>query len=421
MYKLNTKAFYMDSNIFSIINNAENDEMYRDQYEMEAITDQIKELVVDDTPVVIKPVIMLVKYFDPSNNVQDDEVRAKFISDRIYEETDLFTLPINTTNTVGGYYSNVKFHEEELIKKLIPDANVVVYSCNYGKLIYEGYTIPVPVRRTNRGRKKSQKKRKNRKKQGSGDEFNSQITFIICANLVDPSLKIIRPSDTKVYKFKIFRTGEIQLPGVQQQNINDVIECAKYICSILNRHLHQGECNMSATTQLININPTMKNYKFRIKLKAHQILDLEVFKTLLEGEQLANMYPSIFMVKYTRQDTKLSAKFSTPIHTDIKKKTRVNIFMRGKVNILGGFTNSVTWKICDYLHKLVAENFDKLVVNDGTTEEEVDYEKLFNIGNCHSLLQYWTTWMPPCGEITPQEYDGIIGLIEKCNDEMQNQ
>src|SRR5690606_29799282 len=72
--------------------------------------------------------------------------------------------------------------------------------------------------------------------------------------------------------------------------------------------------------------------------------------------------PKIFDVKYTREDTKLSIKFNTPVHKKAKKCTRVNIFMRGKVNILGASDVEKTYQICKFLNDLFVEHKDKLIV-----------------------------------------------------------
>jgi hypothetical protein len=58
--------------------------------------------------------------------------------------------------------------------------------------------------KSNRGRKpKTDKKKKKRKKQGTGSEFNSQMTF----DVKSPDI------ENKYFKVKIFRKGSIQIPG----------------------------------------------------------------------------------------------------------------------------------------------------------------------------------------------------------------
>lgn len=352
------------------------------------IMDKIAEVMLLRAPVVAvndiaADVNVLVDDFDDEHNILNPDVRDRFRSECVYDETELFTTPINTTNTMEGYLSNVQFHEEKLIQDVVADENVVIYRCNYGKVVYDGYTEPVPKKKTNRGRKKKEKKKKPRKKQGDGTDFNSQITLVVRSSLAPPEedidgMLIVRDS-TRVYKFKIFRTGEIQLPGMHQNNTDDVIVCARLVASVLNGYLHSGEQDITKTTRIINMNPVMKNYKFVIKLENNKIIDLDDLYNTLVREQLSQFrrrigldtdvdpapaHPPIFMIKYEPGETKLSIKFSTPIRNKPDKCTRINIFMRGKVNILGAFDVAVTRQICDYIHWIFTA-FPRLMVEEG--------------------------------------------------------
>lgn len=287
-------------------------------------------------------------------NLVIEENRRIFRDEFIYKETNIFTAPQSTTNTMEGFLSNVAFHEQELIKILVPNEHIVMCRCNYGKVVHPNYVEPVKEKKSNRGRRKKEKRKKLRKKQGDGLDFNSQITFVVqCAS-------------AKVYKFKVFRTGKLQLPGVRQNAIDDVIECIGKLAQYLSGFLKEQ-------IEVVCLNPVMKNYKLAVKLRRNHIIDMEKLKAiLLQNRTLQFGHPEIFMVKYTRQDTKLSIKFSTPIKKNEKKKTRINIFMRGKINILGAFDTKTTSKICEYLHYLFDKYYDELVVPEGVLEEYIE-------------------------------------------------
>lgn len=313
-----------------------------------------------------------VKEFDPSANMLDPEVRAALALERIFEETDIFTEPMSTTNTMAGYLANVALHERELIGEVIPDDRIIEYSCNYGRVTYPGY-IPPP---RSIGARKKKSNKKPRKKQGDGSSFNSQITCVVRSHTTptpvfdaDLGYSII-PTDTPVYKIKVFRTGVVQLPGALTHLIGDVIDCVGNVVQALNFHLHTGEEDETKRIHAINTNPVMKNYKFAIKMPEDHILDVGLLKRLLltnaRGPRLDNMdRPRVFDVNYTRQNTKLSVQFSTPIPRKAKKRTCVNVFMRGRINILGAFDVATTRKICEYLHELFAEYYEDLVVPEG--------------------------------------------------------
>lgn len=414
--------------------NVENDN-YR--AELQAMEDEIRRLAPPVERVEVRPEMIEVAEFDAENNVLDLNIRDKFKNECVFEETAIFTRPVNTTNTMEGYLSNVSFHERDLIQELIPDEALVIYRCNYGKLKFDGYTEPVKQRKTNRGRKKKEKKKKLRKKQGDGVDFNSQITFVVRSSLAPDPIDGIIPYESKVYKFKIFRTGKLQLPGVHQHLIDDVIACTKKIAQILNFHLHPGEDNPARLTNIINVNPVMKNYKFLVKLPPGKIINMRALQQILQRERVARFneanddvnndapeHPSIFMLKYTRQDTKLSIKFSTPIYKKPKKKTRINIFMRGKINILGAFYADVTRQICEYLHWIFEKYYDELVVSEGLTEPvSLPPTWVANIEDISddetdSAMREWINWIPPLPYISEDEYMIALNFIHATYNEI---
>ncbi len=437
--------------------------------EIDALKLEIQNLQPPRVNIRVKPPMLEVDEFDPENNLLDRSVLEKFTKN-IFEETRIFTTPISTTNTMEGYLANVRFHEAELIQELLPDENVVLVRCNFGKLIYEGYTEPVRVKLSNRGRKKKEKKKKHRKIQGAGTDFNSQITFFVRSNLNPPLVErndiLIVPPESRVYKFKVFRTGKIQLPGVRPDLITDVIDCAKKIVRVMNFHLHPGVEDPEKIVRMVNINPVMKNYKFMIKLEPGQIIDLAVLKHILrrekartpngrpnnepnpheipdyvgqgpewvssrwkwlvDNEAISPPHPAIFDIKYTRDDTKLSIKFSTPVARKPKKKTRVNIFMRGKINILGAFDSGLTVQICDYLRWLFDSNIqngEEVLVNERPPApkpepwvENIDCPETFEeMQKIVANILYGVPNMPP---IEPEEAAGVLKFIDNCYREM---
>jgi hypothetical protein len=353
---------------------SETDAAVTDEAEMINLTEQIKQASVQTISITPQRELVEIVEFDPNYNILVPKIRERFKHENVFMETDTFTVPIATTTTIEGYLSNVKFHEAELIHEVIPDENILIYRCNYGKAVHDGYVEPVKVKKTNRGRKKKEKKRGTRKKQGNGTEFNSQMTFVVRSSLAPAPIDGKINSDVSVYKFKVFRTGQIQLPGVHQHMIDDVIECAKKVADVVNFHLHSVESNPARLTSLVNMNPVMTNYKFIVKMERGHIIDLHLLKDIMLRERYNQRHslecagidrPRIFVIGYTRQSTKLSLKFITPILKNPSKKTRINIFMRGKINILGALYVESTSQICEYLHGIFMDNYDRLIVPEG--------------------------------------------------------
>jgi hypothetical protein len=305
--------------------------------------------------------------FNKDNNVLNDSVREIFRLSYISSETPYLTELVPTTNTMSGYITNVEMYEYDLIDQVLPDEDIVAYKCNYGVEIYEGYTEPIDTKKPKRGRKKNMG-RVNRKKQGSGKCFNSQLTFIIRSRTVDvlPDGRI--PEGSRVYKFKVFRPGVVQLPGVRQEHINDVVECAYFIERALNFNLHPGETDPTKISRLVNLEPVMKNYKFTLKLGPGQIIKMKELFRVLKGEQgnpnlNSPKHPPLFMVSYGRHN--VAVCFSTPTTYAPEKTMRVNIFMRGKINILGALNDEYTYQVYYYLDWLFATYGDTIIVIDG--------------------------------------------------------
>ncbi len=352
--------------------------------------------------------------FDKRNDVLDWKVRHQFESEWWVSSLPFFSVLRPTTNTIEGYLSNVLFHERELIQEVMPDASIVQYHCNYGKITYEGYTEVTKVRTTNRGRKKKPK-RKRRRLQGNGTDFNSQITCVVLSTLAPPpdqNGRILMGS--RIHKIKVFRTGKIQVPGVHQSIIDDAIICAQMVAQNMNFHLHAMETDPSKTTSLINMNPVMKNYKFAVNLPAFHIIDLNVLRDILMAGK-ESRWPSgvgagmssetarsleIFAVRYTREDTKLSINIITPIPNKPNKKTRINIFMRGRVNILGAFYFNITMQIYNFLHALFSACYCDLVVPEG----EINAIP-------HDQMLMWATCTANIKPLSTEETERILGTF----------
>jgi len=133
---------------------------------------------------------------------------------------EFFTDLLLSTITVESKISNIKFKENELIPKLSFDVlslkeqekykDIIKIGCNYQEFITDKYIeLTTPVKKSNRGRKKKIKPVSNRKVQGNGKYFNSQITFTI----LDAENK------NKFYHLKLFTNGTIQIPYVCNENI----------------------------------------------------------------------------------------------------------------------------------------------------------------------------------------------------------
>lgn len=331
--------------------------------ELLKLTEQLKNMKPTEPP---SPTI-IAKSFDPKTNLLDPEVLAAFMAEQaVLVETPVLTRMKLTTMTLGGNISNVRFKVHELINMLVPDADIVKFTSNFGVSVYKNYVSTKPVKLSNRGRKPKVKVETNRKKQGTGKEFSSQITYHMRSrDYVIPEDTIIR-ADAQIYKCKLFCNGYVQIPGGSFSNIKDIIDCLNLIKSQINGVLHPNEPNTSKWCHLTNLNPTMKNYKLCVKLNPKELIDLDALKKQISvSANEAQPHPEIFSNKKTRQNSILCVKFKTPIKGNLQKKTRVNVFVSGKINILGGFDAVLEKQIFHFFNHLFMNYRDYIVVRLG--------------------------------------------------------
>lgn len=358
-----------------------------------------------------RPLMIEAYPFDPDSNMVNVDIREQFKNEEIFRETDLFTKPQVTTITMEGFLSGVNCHEERLIEGIEADEDFVRIKCNFGDRTYPKYQPPVKVKKSNRGRKKKPPKVHKRKRQGTGECFNSQTTFVMPSSRAIVCDGVV-PSDVEIYKFKVFRTGKIQLPGLRTTVvIDDVMELTKKLVELLNFQLHPCDTDPTKITKLVNLNPVMKNYKFRVKKPSEQwIVNLAELRQLLHQKRQNDDGPKIFDIKYTRQETKLSVRFRTPIPGKAKKRVRVNIFQSGKINILGGHSKKTTDEICEFIHSLFAEHLNTILTKLGSADDQLED----NIA--HSLDNYAIpeilSW--PSIQITKEEGDAVLNIVDAC-------
>lgn len=311
-----------------------------------------------------------------NNNVLDADVRERYMAPIISDDSGIMSKTRATTSTLSGVLVNVNIDERN-INIFNTNRRVVIIESNFGRKVdpsYQEYLDKVPVKST-RGRKpKAKVVKKERKKQGNGTCFNSQVTFVVMTDIP----KKDSPCGFKLLKFKVFRNDKIQLPGAIPQHLDTVIEATTHVIDVLNAALHPDGTNL---IELKTLSVDMKNYKFYLKIPRGHIMSLRRLKKILVTEKIKENadylaetvtekrgdreitytrleckckerscqdcfnqallsddnewidntiemlpHPPINDVVYTEEDVKLSMKFATPQPGKPDKDIRVNIF-----------------------------------------------------------------------------------------------
>jgi hypothetical protein len=288
--------------------------------------------------------------FDKKTNLLDQEVKYDFENEIVAEATPYLTQPMLTIATLIGNFANVQMHEGEWVKALTPNKYILALCSNFGTKVYEKYTLPPKKPKT-----KSKKKKPDRKKQGDGTEFSSQLTFVM--NVYPDLYNDIIPMNADIFKIKVFRNGKIQFPGIKDKKIVDhIIESIKCIESKCNATFNAEQSDLSKLIFITNINVFMKNYKFNILLKDNQIVNLNLFADILKSDRytaLCNAPIRVHSLKYDNSQTHLSVLFETPIYLDQDKKMLLTIEKSGKVNIKGGLYVEYSKNVFDLINNII--------------------------------------------------------------------
>ncbi|AAA65316.1 pB263R [African swine fever virus] len=234
--------------------------------------------------------------------------------------------------TYGGKITSLACSHMELIKMLQIAEPVKALNCNFGHQCLPGYESLI----------KTPKKTKNmlrrpRKTEGDGTCFNSAIEASILFK-------------DKMYKLKCFpSTGEIQVPGVIFPDFEDGKNIIQQWVDFLQ---HQP---IEKKIQIIEFKTIMINFKFQINpVSPRVIIHLKKFAALLE--HIPTPYP-IREIKPPLEDSKVSAKFMV----SPGKKVRINVFLKGKINILGCNTKESAEIIYTFLKDLISVHWQEIL------------------------------------------------------------
>ncbi len=299
---------------------------------------------------------------------------------------NFFTELVLSTITVESKITNIKFKENDLITKLSLDdlsktdcekfKDIIKIGCNYQEYITELYKeLTKPVKKSNRGRKKKIKPVPNRKIQGNGKYFNSQITFTILDNI----------NKSKFYHLKLFTNGTIQIPFVCDENIEIIKPIILLVIDYI-KNIPLLKVNPELDIEIDYIKSIMRNYKFNI-IEQNYYIDLAKFKDiLLEFKTYQYQYFNVnstnleyfqnnesydltilnklelTMVKCNfERYTGIILKFKTPTEDNINKLTTVKIFSSGKLNIDGSNNKIESQMIQEIICSLIFNNKDSIL------------------------------------------------------------
>ncbi len=163
-----------------------------------------------------------------------------------------------STMTVDAMITNVRFDKETAINGLTLTKDIVEIGCNYGHLIDETYkTMDIYKDRVKKRETDAEATNDQRKKQGLGTHFNSQITFTaICNTTFDDENPLYH-----TYQIKLFTNGRVQIPGLGPLNQDKILnKLFDIIIGYIKLHPQQLMFRDFMEVKIKNLSPILKNY-----------------------------------------------------------------------------------------------------------------------------------------------------------------
>jgi hypothetical protein len=305
-----------------------------------------------------------------------------------------------TTMTLGFGFKNFALDERTEIKNLYTTKDIIKIGSNFGEHISKYYDIPI-IKKSNRGRKAGKK----RKKRG-GKYFGSSTTFYI-PDIPGKEKYYDHRTFDKIYKVKVYRTGNGQIPGVIKADYSDayrILDILKnYLSNYAGRALEYDESR--AVPHMRNVIANLM-YVDELKLNINSIAigpRLQIIKNYYSDKCVCEKSPKypcdhitsavslymssnsiskfltnttepplkIFNVSYqtAKNSSIVTVKFELPVPTEKDKYLTVKIYKQ-KIMFVGGLFLPIINKLHQWLTKLIINNYNTIIDDEVFEEPE---------------------------------------------------
>lgn len=241
----------------------------------------------------------------------------------------------------------------------------------------------------------AKKKISKRKKQGTGMYFSSQITFDIY-NVIN----------SKKSKIKLFRNGNISIPGVKNPNMTDIIDVVETLRNYLNYVEKRNDVQIPYLLSVMrNYTCRLNNQDLRILLpRLEEVLYHEKNIEIVKPEQFSylnsifdkNVMECIFsyynkgFFNISEIDNKcerspgLHIKFIRPIPGKENKRLTIKILSSGKINFDGANSELDVYESYYWLQYLFNKYWDEIIYDTNfvnyieVSSDSEDYLSLYD-------------------------------------------
>lgn len=273
------------------------------------------------------------------NLLEKDNMTAFLELQTNFKPTNIFEWLEISTVTLESNFTNVKMHERELINVIEPTYKIPCISCNWGVKRFENWAEPQKERLSSRGRPKKPKEEKQRKKQGSGKAFSSQMQMAVRTEFANKT----------VFKIKVFRTGTIQIPGGSTKNIHDIIRALGDIAELLDT-IPSAKIDPIKNIKIVDMYRCMTNYKTRMTIPDDEFIFLD--KMALSFTEWNKRDKEYFSVGVKSSGNKFVIEV---VQRGTMSRFKINIFKSGKVNFQGTLDDLMVYDSIQYLTQYMNE------------------------------------------------------------------
>lgn len=235
----------------------------------------------------------------------------------------------------------------------------------------------------------------NRKKQGTGLYFSSQVTF-----------EIYNEFNGKISKIKLFRNGNFQVPGVKYPDMRDLIKPTQRIAEYWNlmhkpktpariayflSNMRNYKCNIAGNVTIIlsQLEDALYAEKELPTLDATAAEWLSIIKCLDLGELSHHVFKYMNLSLYeigeisnnSERYPGILIKFNRPIPSKKNKKLTIKVLGSGKINFDGGNSELEVKELYYWLQYIFGKYWDDVVYDPNNKKEEYssldEYESIY--------------------------------------------
>lgn len=250
-----------------------------------------------------------------------------------------------TTITIGCKINGLFIDSKELYKKINLDEHILRTDSAFGSCVSDFYQEPIIKPKSNRGRKPSLNKT-NKKK-----HMNSCTSILIRPYKYDENGN--KYTYNKEFKLKCFQKESIQIPGIQNYNLDDANDVMNTLVNKLKIDLNNPNLKFSKLKRI------QANFKFTINiLRVDYNINLfrliNVINHYYENQDKKweqNNYidnleyhivkkeiieeKAIKEVEFNGNKSFVMVRMFSPRKSDLSRTTRIEIYASGKVNFKG--------------------------------------------------------------------------------------